>query len=267
MSKLFKKCAVLTLVPISFLFLWSCSSTEQLTLQEVEGPIEVDGSLSSWNTDTFRLNTSDEIQYHATLYEDFLYVFVDVRNPIADRAIRQMGLIVYLSNSRDDRNKVGIGYPAGSFNLLREYPNAYNEFITDEEWGQKPENIELMNDLSEDLFSKVMIVERYDDRPEHGFVDKSQLEIDGMEIATDEDRRYVSLEMKIPIDGSSIYNVTKNDLWIGFAVEPPSFRIRHDSNSNLSRQDRRYGQTRGMPRQTRQRQLYSKNDWFKLSVN
>ncbi len=250
-----------------FIFLGACSSSEQFTVQQVDEPTLVDGSLSSWNTDISRINSSDDIQYFAKIYDDFLHVFVDVRDPHTDRAIRQLGLIVYLSNSKDDRNRLGIGYPAGSFNLLREYPNAYNNFITDEEWGRQPGNIELMTELSEDLFSQVMIVERYDGRPEYGFIDKSQLEIDGLEIATDEDRRYVSLEMKIPLDGTSIYGVTKNDLWIGFAVEPPTFRIQQDSD--LSRQNQgHYGQRRPAPRQPRQRrQLYSKNDWFELKFD
>ena len=252
------------------LILAACSSTERITLQQLDSPITVNGSLSNWNTSETMLNSSDDIRYHAAIHGDFLYIFADVRDARVNQAVRQLGLIVYLSNSEDNRNRVGIGYPAGSLNLLREYPNAYNDFLTDAEWGRKPENVQLISDLNDEIFSRVMIVERYDgSNAEYGFVDKSQLEIDGIEISTDEDRRLVSLEMKIPLDGSTIFEVEKQDLWIGFAVEPPTMRIRGDEDRHLSRQERSgYGyRGTGRTQQSRQRQMFQKNDWFLLTIN
>jgi len=129
--------------------------------------------------------------------------------------------------------------------------------------------MELISDLNNEIFSRIMIVERYDgSNAEYGFVDKSQLEIDGIEISTDEDRRLVSLEMKIPLDGSTIFEIEKKDLWIGFAVEPPTMRIR-DDDRHLSRQERSgYGyRGTGRTQQSRQRQMFQKSDWFILSIN
>jgi len=260
---------LLTLFLVAFLA--SCSGTKQITVHDSESLITIDGSLSDWDTGATSLNDSDEIRYFATRQDNYLYVFVDVRSIYKDYSIRQMGMTVYLSNSEDNRRSVGIGYPAGTFNLLRQYPNAFNGFTTDLEWGRKPENIELMTELSKDLFSRVMIVERFDgsSRPEFGFVELSQVEIDGFEIATDMDRRFFSMEMKIPLDGGSLYNVRNEDLWIGFAIEPPVFRFREENQSMSPRQQTSmygYGYGQRQPRQSARRTVPTQEDWFILRL-
>ncbi|MEX0944150.1 MAG: hypothetical protein WDZ38_00670 [Balneolaceae bacterium] len=248
----------------------SCSGPKQIAIQQKEDPLPVDGSLSGWSTGTTLLNESDDIQYHAYIHDDILYIFADVKSLTLDRAIRQSGLIVYLSNSEERRRSVGIGYPTGSFNLLREIPGAYNSFTTDSEWSRQPENVDLMTNLYEEIFSRVMIVERFDgdNRAEYGFVDKHQIEIDGVEISSDEERRLVSLEMKIPLDGSTIYGVEKGTIWLGFTLEPPTFRIRNDDNSMSNQQSMgRYGQrNRSYQRQMSQPRLLSRDDWFILKI-
>ena len=258
----------LPLFILSAIFI-SCSGTKQITVHQKSEPLPVDGSLAGWTTGSTLLNDSEDIRYHAYIHDDILYLFADVRSPMLDRAIRQSGLIVYLSNSEERRRNVGIGYPTGSFNLLREYPGAYNGFTTDQEWGRKPENVELMTNLYEQIFDRIMIVERYEgsSRPEYGFVEKHQIEIDGIEISTDPDRRLISLEMKIPLDGSTLYRVQKGDIWLGFALEPPTFRMRNDSDALASQQSRggMYGQQgRAQQRQRSQPRMLSRDDWFIL---
>jgi hypothetical protein len=254
-----------------FSLLAGCAGTKQVTVHNSERPIIIDGSLSDWDTGASSLNDSDEIRYFATKQGNYLYVFVDVRSIYKDQSIRQMGMTVYLSNSEDNRRNVGIGFPPGTFNLLRQYPNSFNEFTTDLEWSRKPENIEFMTELSKELFSRVMIVERFDggSRPEYGFAELSQVEIDGFEIATDTDRRLLSLEMKIPIDGSSLYNVRNEDLWIGFAIEPPVFRFRDDNQTMSPRQQASvygYGYGQRAPRQSARRTVPTQEDWFILRL-
>ncbi len=256
---------------LSFAFITACSGTKQITVHDSDMPITIDGSLSDWDTGSTSLNNSDEIQYFATRQGNYLYVFVDVRSIYKDHSIRQMGMTVYLSNSEDSRRSVGIGFPPGTFNLLRQYPNAFNGFTTDLEWGRKPENIELMSELSKDLFSKVVIVERFDgsSRPEYGFAELSQVEIDGFEIATDTERRLLSLEIKIPLDGGSLYNVRNEDLWIGFAIEPPVFRFREENQTMSPRQQTSvygYGYGQRAPRQSARRSIPSQEDWFILRL-
>lgn len=242
-----------------------------MTVIQKNEALPVDGSLAGWATESTLINSSEEINYHAYLHDNTLYLFVDVRNPRLDSAIRQSGLTVYLSNSEENKKRVGIGYPAGSFNLLRESPSAFNGFTTDLEWARKPENIELLRSLLNQIYSRVMIVERYEGQsnPEYGFVEKHLVEIDGIEIASDQERRMITLEMKIPLDGSTLYNVEKGNIWIGFALEPPVFRFRNTDNMMSDQQSRNmYGQrNRNVQRQSSQPRMLARDDWYILKID
>lgn len=259
-----------SIILFSALFV-ACSGTKQLTVVQKEEALPVNGNLSGWTTASTLINSSEEINYHAYIHDNNLYLFVDVRSPRLDAAIRQSGLIVYLSNSEENRKRVGIGYPAGSFNLLRESPSTFNSFTTDVEWMRKPENVERVRGLQDDIYSRVMIVERFEGQsnPEYGFVEKHLVEIDGIEIASDQERRMVSLEMKVPLDGSTIYNVEKGNIWVGFALEPPIFRFRN-TDTMMSDQHSRgmYGQrNRNVQRQSSQPRMLSREDWYILRFN
>ncbi len=254
-----------------FVFLLNCSGPEQLTVHQEDQPIEVDGSLSNWNTNEALLKSDDGVDYYATVVGNNLYLFVDVKGIMKYSAITRSGLIVYLSDSEENRKRSGLAFPPGSFNLLRQYPNAFEEFTTDMEWMRQPENTELMENLSEQLFSNIMIVERPlgNNDPEYGFIDKSQLEIDGFEIAGNEEQRFISMEMKIPLGETSLFNLTKDQIWLGFSIEPPDFNFRDESSSTPSQRDN-YGQR--SQRQANMRFAMSRNlgendEWFLIDLN
>tara|TARA_R100001143_G_C3361305_1_gene136518 strand:+ start:33720 stop:34520 length:801 start_codon:yes stop_codon:yes gene_type:complete len=262
-----KKIQFFSLILFSVLFI-SCSGTKQVTVVQKNQALPVDGSLVGWTSDNTLISSSDDINYYAYLHDNILYLFVDVKDPRLDSAIRQSGLIVYLSNSEENRKRVGIGYPVGSFNLLRESPATYNDFTTDPEFARKPENVELMRSLLNQIYSKVMIVERYDGQSnaEYGFVEKHLVEIDGIEIASDQERRLITLEMKIPLDGSTLYNVEKGSIWVGFALEPPIFRFPNTDTMMNDQQSRGYyGQrNRTAQRMRSQPRMLSRDDWYLL---
>jgi hypothetical protein len=249
----------------------ACGSTSQFTPQPVSQEIQIDGNLSDWNTSEAIFESREQANYYAAYDEEFLYLFIEVRSPQKDMAIRRSGLTVYLSDDRDNRKQVGVGFPPGTFNMLREYPNAFREFTRDGEWMSKPANRELMESMNEELFSRVMIVERPDgsSNPSYGFIDPSQLEVDGMQIAINQDSRYIGLEMRIPRDGSSIYRFSEEQVWVGFAIEPPDFRIRDNSDysATTNRRDA-YGnrsRQRSQPRQNISRNLGSMERWYKIN--
>lgn len=265
-----KKNHFFSLLVVSLLFM-SCSGTKHVTVLQKSEALPIDGNLAGWTTENTLINSSEDINYHAYLHDDILYLFVDVKNPRLDSAIRQSGLIVYLSNSEENRKRVGIGYPVGSFNLLRESPSAFDDFTTEVDWSNKPQNVELLRSLLTQIYSKVMIVERYDGQsnPEYGFVEKHLVEIDGIEIASDQERRLTTLEIKIPLDGSTLYNLEKGDIWVGFSLEPPTFRFPNtDSMMNNQQSRGMYGQrNRSVQRLSSQPRMLSRDDWYILRID
>ena len=166
-----------------------------------------------------------------------------MKDILKQSAISKSGLIVYLSSSEENRKRTGIAYPPGSYNLLREYPNTFETFRTDMAWSREPKNTELLENLREEMYESIMIVERPGDsnRPEYGFVDRSQIEV----------------------------NLDSNNLWLGFSIEPPDFNFRLENNSTSSMRQDRYGdQSR---REANMRYAISRNlgrgeDWYIINV-
>lgn len=256
---------------IPFIVLINCSGPEQLSVFQEDQALEVDGNLTNWNTNETLLKSTSEVDYFAATYGNNLYIFVDVKGLVKHSGILKSGLIVYFGTSEDNRRRTGIAYPPGSYNLLREYPNSFESFTTEVEWSRKPENTEMLENLQEEMFSSVMIVERHDEsnRPEYGFIDKSQLEVDGIEIATNRDQRYLTIEMKIPLGETPLFNLSSNKIWLGFSIEPPEFNFR-DESSNVSRNQRDSYAERSR-REANMRYAISRNlgqgqDWFIINV-
>lgn len=253
----------------------ACSSINQFSVPSTENQLAIDGSLSDWDRSASLMEGREDINFYTSFDDEYLYLFIDVRGPFKDRAIKQSGLIVYLSDDKEMRQKLGIGIPSGSFNLLREYPTQYNEFLRDGEWFSKPQNRELLSGLENDIYDRIMIVERRDGKsnPEYGFIEISQLEVDGMEVFVDRQGRYTAIEMKIPRDGSSIYGFSSDRVWLGFAVETPNFRIQDDNDITTMRQDRRnnmYGnqQRRRAPSRTSMaRSLGEFEVWYRIEIS
>lgn len=254
------------------LFFASCGSTSTIAPPKLDEQLTIDGSLADWNTSETLYSAELDANYYATHDENHLYLFIEFKSPFKDRAVRQSGFIIYLSNSEDLRKQTGIGYPSGSFNLLRENPAMFDDFLRETDWITKPNNSETLDRLEGEIFDRVMIVERPDGKsnPEFGFVEPSQIEVDGLEIAADTQSRYISIEMKVPRDGSSIFNFSGNTAWLGFAIETPPFRFNNDTEYSPSANQQRgmYGGSR-QPRPNRQniaRRLGEFEQWYKLDL-
>lgn len=256
----------------SILLLSGCGSTSTVSLTEASGQPVIDGSLSDWQSGQTRIESEDDINYYSKYDEDHLYLFIEITGPYKDRAIRQSGLIIYLNDHEEERKQTGIGYPAGAFNLLRENPAAFDNFLRESDWLTNPSNRETLENLENEIFDRIMIVERPDGRnPEYGFVEPSLIEVDGMEISADTQSRYISIEMKIPRHGNSLYNFTGNTVWLGLAIETPPFRI-NDDNEYSATSDRQrdiYGNRRQArpSRQNISRSLGEYEKWFRLELN
>lgn len=258
-------------VLLCMLFIFSaCSGTKTITTQKVENEKTIDGNLSGWNLNETLIESSEAVNYYASYTDDYLYVYVDLKSPGFERAMRNSGFIIYLSSDRNSRKNRGVGFPAGTFNLLREYPDLYRSFLNDPEWGQDPANRELMNDLSDENFSRVLIVERREgsSSPQYGFVTHTQLQSDGISMEVNNDRRLFGIELRVPLDGDSIYGIRKGEVWLGFSIEPPDFRMRnsYDSSHQTSRGNMQRGRRNTNTRQSMQQRLGQYEKWFKLDV-
>lgn len=264
-------------LPTNFIILFSllfiisaCSGTKTITTSKVESEKTIDGNLSGWNLSESLIESSEAVNYYAAYSDDYLYLYVDLKSLGFERAMRNSGFIIYLSSDRDRRKNRGIGFPSGTFNLLREYPDQYRSFLNDPEWGQNRANRELMNDLSNENFSRVLVVERREgsSSAQYGFVSHTQLESDGISMVVNNDRRLFGIELRVPLDGDSIYEIRKGEVWLGFSIEPPDFRMRNsfDSSNPSGRENMQRGNRNTNTRHGMQQRLGQYEKWFKLKV-
>lgn len=230
------------------LILAGCSSVKTISTPETVSSPDIDGNISDWDMQESLIERTNIANYYATHDNNFLYLYIDVKSPGHNQAMRQSGFIIYLnSGDEDDRNRIGLAFPSGTFNLLRENPAVYDAFVTDQEWLQQPQNRDRLEALESSIFNRVMVVERMDSEENYGFIDKERLQVDGIQIETGDNRRLMTIEMQIPLNSSSIYNIRGEKVWLGFEIDPPSFRIQDNNPTGSNRQG--YGRRGSMSQQ------------------
>lgn len=232
-----------TILLLFSIALTGCSSTKVVKTPQIQDDREIDGNLTGWNLENSVIERTDVANYYSSHNNEFLYLYIDIKSPGMNNAIRQSGFTIYLNSNEEKRDQTGIAFPSGSFNLLREIPGSYNSLINDPEWMQKPDNRSTLNSLEENIFNRVMIVERTGSSENYGFVDKEQLEIDGIQLAAGENRRLTGIEMRIPLQNNSIYRLNGDRIWVGFQIDPPEFRLQNNNNMDQQRNARNRGMT------------------------
>jgi hypothetical protein len=140
-----------------------CGSTETILThqKETDVDIRIDGNLSDWPVSRANVHDSDHFSYYVMQDADYLYIYVDFKSPFYNGAIENSGFILYLSAQKNSRNHRGIGWPSGSFNMLRDNPDTFRSLTRDSGWFDNTGNRRLLESLREENFDHVMIVERF----------------------------------------------------------------------------------------------------------
>jgi hypothetical protein len=213
---------VLAIAIVSYLS--GCGSTETITTHQQENGIEVNGNLSDWPTSDSNIHNSDSFSYYAFQDSENLYIYVDFKSPFYNHSVNNSGFILYLNEDESNKKNMGIGFPAGAFNLLREDPVSYRNLTRDTEWMGNAQNQRRLEALQEEIFDQIMIVERFGSSSDanYGFVTYSQIEAQGVELAAARDRRYYGLEFKFPLDRSAPFELEKGKAyWLAFPIQQP----------------------------------------------
>ena len=195
----------------------------------------VDGSPGEWALDRTILERNDLFNFHAASDGEFLYLYVEVLSQFHQFALRRSGFTVYVSNDIKNRRKRGVSYPSGTFNLLRDDPGFYDDFLRNPEWMQKPENQEFMERLDTQIYDLATLSERMDSkgRPVYATYPMGMIESEGALVAVDTTRRTMGIEWRIPLDGTAPFQVRKGEAVIGFAIEPPRFIFQDEGQQTM----------------------------------
>lgn len=236
----------LLLLNISFLF--GCSSKKAILLHQEPAQgnsvaYAIDGLSNDWNLEKTALLRDELMNFHAATDQQNLYLFVDIKAEFYKAALSRSGFTIYLSNDEDNKRARGVTYPAGAFNLLRDDPNFYDEFLSSPDWIQSPANQDLLKELERDIYDLTMVSEKSDgkQKAQFGTYALERITSEGTQVAVDTSSRYVSFEWKIPLDRTIPFQLQPGKILIGFTIEPPQFVFREDASEDLTRRQSAMG--------------------------
>lgn len=221
----------------------ACSGSKTLSSHYVDQDITVDGTLSDWPYGDAVLHQSEYFTYYVTNDKQYVYLYVQFKNGFYQGAVQQSGFTIYLSGNPENKKALGITYPLGAFNALRDMPGTYDQFLNNQDWITKPEHQELLKKLRKENYQRVMITRREhkDAHAQNRILPVEQLRAQGLQIAADTTKRYLNLELRIPVHSSRTQQMAldpngNGPIAVGFAIEPPDIKVEDTNNTgNVTR--------------------------------
>lgn len=208
---------------------WGCSRTKVLTSTSTSTPITIDGSAADWPVDRIQLNSQGDYDLYFSNDDEFLYVFLGLKNNSLFENIKRYGLYLYFDSNKDLRKSFGIMYPVGILTVLSEMPGARKEYLENPSWSTDPQNARLIETIEESLDERVMIVQRTNksDPVRPVPINQVALSAQSLELAMDRSASVMYIEMKIPLMSSrtrqfAIDAKPGSDIYFGFEVMPPT---------------------------------------------
>ncbi len=218
-----------TFILIIGLTILGCSRTKVLTSSQAPAQITVDGSLTDWPRDRIQMNPQGDYDLFFSNDEEFLYVFVGLKNNQLYQSIKRYGLRFYFDSDKDPRRSFGIVYPVGIMDVLSDIPGARKEYLENPGWENQPENRRLIESIEENLPDRVMIIQRTNKRDPLRPVPigRDALRAQSVELSMDRTSSVMQIEMKIPLRSSRMrqfaIDVQNNkDIHFGFEIVPPT---------------------------------------------
>ncbi|HBW00331.1 MAG TPA: hypothetical protein DEF03_03960 [Bacteroidetes bacterium] len=228
-----------------------CSGSQNTaSLSTMDAPMIMDGEPAEWDLESTRLLMDDRFHIYASKNPtgDVLYVYINVASPFLQEAVKRSGLTLYLSSDKENPEARGVTYPSGTFNLLRDNPSFYDDFLRDKEWLGKKENIDDLQASEPRIYETATLKEKYDKKStqDAANVPLSMVQSEGTVIGLDTVQTGLSLEWKIPLDRTAPFQVESGELVMGIAIEPPMFVFRSDED--ITQPSSRVGQGQGYGR-------------------
>ncbi len=208
----------------------ACSSTESMQSHRMETPPQIDGSFDDWPSGSLRTGVIEDFDLAVSNDDEFVYIGINFRNNRASTMALDHGLRIYIDSDKTFRRSFGIIYPTGIVHGLGDYPGARKNYLENPSWQNLPENQRIVKRVEESMPERVQIIRRTNprDRIRPATVSMSQLEANGLLFGMDTSGRYMSIEIRIPIDDGAgeYFTVIPNSndrFFIDLEIEPMSY--------------------------------------------
>lgn len=236
-----KRTVLLILAALTGFYLQACQSSKPISIPSNEQEKTIDGEFNDWSYKNALIEENSDFNYYATTDGTYLYVYVTFNNQFYNNSIEDVGFTIYMSHNKDNKKRLGITYPLGATNALREMPSTRKEYLDKPDWLNKPQNKELWEELKKDNFKRAMFTQTLQPKepPQRLIVELPQLKAHGINVEANQTRRLTRLEYRIPLHESKTHQFAANpkdqQLYLGFAIEPPEFDLRDELDNNVER--------------------------------
>src|SRR5690554_1312400 len=141
-----------------------CARTKVLHSTRTISTIEIDANTNDWPTERIQLNSQGEYDLYVSNDDEFLYVFIGLKNNQLYQNIQRYGLTLFFDSNKDLRRSFGIVYPTGILNVLSEIPGARKDYLENPGWSNMPENKRLIESIEATMDERVMLIQRTNKR-------------------------------------------------------------------------------------------------------
>lgn len=231
LSQFVKSYTLLTLVTGLIAISWGCSRTKVLTSTATSTPITIDGSAADWPVDRIQLNSQGDYDLYFSNDNEFLYIFLGLKNNSLFQNIKRYGLYLYFDSGKDLKKSFGIMYPVGILTVLSEIPGARKDYLENPAWSTDPQNARMIETIEDSMDERVMVIQRTNksDPVRPVPITKAALKAQSLEVAMDRSASVMYIEMKIPLASSrnrqfAIDAKPGADIYFGFEVVPPTLQ-------------------------------------------
>ena len=169
------------------------------------------------------MNTREDEQYHlhTGIDEEFFYIIVDVRSRTLQRQIEDFGFTV---NIEAGENWLGLSYPMGMIEALRDVPGAATSYILDPSWQDMQQNESTISQAEEDQQNRAMLSQSEDDSP--ASISITELRAQRVLAEIQDESGFYAIAYRIPLQSGRNQQFAVNaqpgeSISVEIAVNPP----------------------------------------------
>lgn len=228
------------LLVISVILTISCSTTPKLASQFSEQSY-TPGSPGDLErlTEHAQRTSFDELNIFVTNDEENFYLVVDFVSARLFQLAKEFGFTLYIDNKSSTKRSFGITYPTGLYHELGNYPGARQGYLQEPNWGNFPENENMIQTAERNIFNNALLIQRSSrsDDMNPAPVPLLQLKAQNLHLHHDDDGRSGLIFYSIPIEIRSTSQFSPDakigeTLEIGLEINPIRLydieRGRHD---------------------------------------
>ncbi len=170
----------------------------------------------------FQTLEEDDYHIHSGSDDDFIYIIAEVRSRAMQQRIEDYGFQIALET---DDNWLGLTYPMGKVEALRDFQDAAVGYILDPSWEQMPDNQSTMDQAEEDFRNNALLSQDSEETPAQ--ISLSELQAQNVYTEFQEIDGFYTIAYRIPLQAARSQQFSPDvesgeSISVSVSINPPS---------------------------------------------